>query len=311
MILFESNKNFDVFININLKDETINIPTDKSLIKWCKNIHKNSSLRLPLIKNFIISLHNKYYQNILSYLKLIRDTTENKATLTMKFQEIYILIIKYFTKYHKICIKNETERNEYDDNEYNDNTDSYHRFANYLFDIPYYNKIHILIALIHYLYADENKINKEYLEYEYIDLNLYNKINDYLNDINTLDCRPFDVLYKKAKYPINSKIGCFKLARYNIDYEKLKYIYFNNWEFYSYFSLIWRERFNKYDINIDEEKKEIIFKNDEEYELFYNTFYYETDEQSTKIQDYSIIKINKITPQDWLDLNNIPYILNL
>jgi hypothetical protein len=289
VILFESRKNFDVFVNLNLKDVNISTPSDIKLNKWCKDVYKNGSLRLPFIKKFIFSLHYKCYQNILSYLKLIKDATENENELVVKFKEIYMLIIKYFTKYHKTRIINAD---------------------NYLFDIPYDNKIHILITLIHYLYRDETTINKEEVDYEYIGNRLYNKINNYLNDINTVDGRPYDVLYRKAKYPINPNIGCFKLARFNMCYLELKNIYFNMWEFYSNFSPIWRERFNKYNIKINDTQKEIIFNNDDEHESFYNTFYYETDEQSKKIQNYSIGEINKITPQEWLDLNNIDVVLS-
>ena len=302
VILFESNKSFDVFVNLNMENITVNIPKNENLIKWCKNINKKKILRLPFIKKFIISLHYKNYQNILSYLKLIKSTTDNDDDLNTKFKEIYILIIKYFTKYNNISVGcnegNEgNEGNDYD--------------SEYLFDIPYNDKIHILIALIHYMYRDECDINKDELEYNYIGNELYNQINTYLNDINDFNCSREYVLLEKTKYPINSKIGCFKLSRFNINYEELKNIYFNKWEFYSYFSPVWRERFDKYEIKLCYDNEKIIFNNEEDYEEFYDTFYYEFDEKSKNIQNRLIGKINKITPQDWLDLNNIPHILNV
>jgi len=300
IILFESEKNFDVFTNLNLENVCINISPDASLLNWCKKMHTNSCLRLSVIKRFVFSLNGKCYQNILSELKLIKGSTENELELINKFKEIYLLIIRYFIKYHKTCMVEE----------YSDITNNA-VLGNHLSDIPYNNKLHILIALIHYLYRDEGEINKEDLEYDYINTKLYTDINDYLMRINTLDCRPRDVLYKKALYPINYNIGCFKLARFAINYEELKNIYLNKWEFYSYFSLIWRKRFDKYNIKINYNTEEIIFNNDEEHELFYNEFYYETDELSKNMQNYSIGGIKNITPQDWLDLNNIPRILKM
>ena len=72
---------------------------------------------------------------------------------------------------------------------------------------------------------------------------------------------------------------------------------------FAYKTPIWKERFDKYNININDKQQIIEFKNDEELEEFYENYGYETDEQSINIQEKSIKKLKSIKISDWL--NNI------
>ena len=111
---------------------------------------------------------------------------------------------------------------------------------------------------------------------------------------------PHKILKNKRKYNISDNISCFKLKRNSL---KLNEIYWYKWEYYAYKSLIWKKRFEKYDIIVDDEKKLINFKNENEYHKFYEQYNYEPDEQSIEVQEKSIKKLKKINLTQWL--NNI------
>ena len=60
-------------------------------------------------------------------------------------------------------------------------------------------------------------------------------------------------------------------------------------------------RFFKYDICIDHDKKIISFNNVDEEEEFYEEYGYEPDEQSKEIQEKSIIEIPNNKLDNWLN----------
>jgi hypothetical protein len=99
-------------------------------------------------------------------------------------------------------------------------------------------------------------------------------------------------------FGISDNIGCFKLDR---KYLNMKEMYWNHWEYFAYRSPIWRERFDKLDIEVDNENKKIVFKNDDEEEEFYEAYNYEPDEQSKEIQEQSTHDIKKSMLNDWIN----------
>jgi len=120
-----------------------------------------------------------------------------------------------------------------------------------------------------------------------------------------VDCKnPVSYVYKtlpnKRLYSISSNIGCFKLKRNDVE---LKKMFWYNWEYFAYFSPLWKNRFDKYKITIDHEKKLINFDDIDEYEMFYEDYNYEPDEQSKEVQE----KSTKDIPYDRLDnwINNV------
>tara|TARA_Y100000590_G_scaffold295932_1_gene333525 strand:+ start:198 stop:1295 length:1098 start_codon:yes stop_codon:yes gene_type:complete len=108
----------------------------------------------------------------------------------------------------------------------------------------------------------------------------------------------YTTLKKRRIYSISSKIGCFKLKRENID---LKKMFWYHWEYFAYFSPLWKNRFFKYDICIDHDKKIISFNNVDEEEEFYEEYGYEPDEQSKEIQQKSIREIPDNRLNNWLN----------
>jgi len=60
--------------------------------------------------------------------------------------------------------------------------------------------------------------------------------------------------------------------------------YRNDWLFYACFSPIWKTRVLEYNGRVDNDKKTVVFENDDDLEKFYDKYGYEPDEQSLEIQ---------------------------
>lgn len=117
-------------------------------------------------------------------------------------------------------------------------------------------------------------------------------------DVNTV----YKTLEIRRLYGISSNIGCFKLGRDGID---LNNEYWYNWEFYAYRCPLWKSRFDKYKIHIDNKKKEIVFEDEDEYEEFTELYNYEPDEQSKETQEKSTKKLKKIKIDEWLEYTSL------
>ena len=198
---------------------------------------------------FILSIHYKNYQNIRWYLQ----------------RDISFEIIK---KYFELMLNYELKPLD-------------------LKAHPYKNKKVILLALIRYLFEDNNnsKVKIKRIPKEiYENLNLQNKnIREKSED--------YKFLGRKRKYYIHDDIGKYPLARNN--YKNYKELYWYNWLYYAYRSPIWYRRINKYNIEIDDKNREIIFKNEDEYDEFTEKYDYEPDEQTQETQDKSLLNLSK------------------
>ena len=259
---------------------------------------------MHIVKNFfrfsfssnscIFMLRIYYYKRLFKLLDKIEEK-EIKYDCKNKYQSLLIqsILEKEFENmayYLKRCIndKNIIELLEY-------------VFEKKIFLNEYYdNKFHQLLAKI-----IQKKRNIEY------NLNYYYKKasqKEYDMVLKTDEsCRKgrledvsyvYTTLKKRRIYGISSKIGCFTLKRQNID---LHNIFWHHWEYYAYFSPLWKKRFLKNDIHIDHEQKKIIFNNVDEEEEFYEEYGYEPDEQSKEIQEKSIIEIPNNKLDNWLN----------
>ena len=167
------------------------------------------------------------------------------------------------------------------------------------------NDYDILHQLYYHCIKDKNKkkrnvsynVGSETLKQVYsTDDSCYNESKH--KNVNTV----YKTLKMRRKYGISSNIGCFKLARDGLD---LNNEYWYNWEFYAYRSPLWKSRFDKYKIHIDNEAKKIVFENEDEYEEFYELYNYEPDEQSKETQDKSIKELKKIKIKEWIKETNL------
>ena len=144
--------------------------------------------------------------------------------------------------------------------------------------------------------------------------------------------RVIETLKYRCLYPIHPLISSFNLMRDNEkennneennneennneennneeNYINIKKCYCEHWEYYAYNSYIWKKRFDKYDITIDDINKKIVFNNDNQMEAFYNEFDYCPDEQSPEIQNKLFGSLPKNNWKIWFneifpDINSI------
>ena len=157
--------------------------------------------------------------------------------------------------------------------------------------IPYNDKKHILLATIIYCCIDVKNIKK------------IKKIHKFNNDVEVI--HSFDetisiykILKKYRKYYISQNIGCFSLYRYRSNMKPSEILY--NWNYYCYKTPIWNQRIKHYNGRQYSLKKTLKFPDDDKYELFYNKYNYEPDEQDIETQEKSLIAIEKINIKCWL-----------
>ena len=199
-------------------------------------------------------------------IRSIHDKNDTNILYYIKngeINELYDTVIDYFKQIHHLNLSKKS-----------------------LEDIPYSNKSHILFALVYYLYQPAKLIEKNtiYIEYN------HDEYENYLNNDNKGVIPVYKTLGVRVRYPISNNIGCFPLKRYTCDYKEIYRLY---WEYYAYETPLWKKRFDKYNISINNSKRMICFNDDLEYEEFGERFYFENDEQSQKIQNYSIGNIPK------------------
>lgn len=141
------------------------------------------------------------------------------------------------------------------------------------------------------LWKDKDKVKGK----EYDALIFFGSIlDDILLKIET----PYKIFQNKRLYSISDNIGCFNLQRNEYN---LNDIFWYHWEYFAYKSTIWKKRFDKYNINVNDEKQTIEFKNEDELEEFYENYGFDPDEQKLDIQEKSIKKIKNKKLSDWLN----------
>tara|TARA_B100000900_G_scaffold182436_1_gene154788 strand:- start:12835 stop:14139 length:1305 start_codon:yes stop_codon:yes gene_type:complete len=141
------------------------------------------------------------------------------------------------------------------------------------------------------LWKDKDKVKGK----EYDALIFFGSIlDDILLKIET----PYKIFQNKRLYSISDNIGCFNLQRNEYN---LNDIFWYHWEYFAYKSPIWKKRFDKYNINVNDEKQTIEFKNEDELEEFYENYGFDPDEQKLDVQEKSIKKIKNKKLSDWLN----------
>ena len=212
-------------------------------------------------KNLLLSIHKKHYSNIAYYLNRYKKNIE----------ELYNLIVDYYEKIKEINLKK-----------------NWKHFEDHL----YSNRLHILIALICHLNIPEKEIHIREIHLLIDDAQL-----KFVVETNTLPDRLYKTLKLKRLFKINPNISCFDLERYTTDIQQ---ILWNHWEYYSYSTPIWKERFDKYEIQINNEEHSIKFKKEDEEIDFYEKYNYEPDEQDKETQEKSIGELIDLTITDWV-----------
>ena len=213
--------------------------------------------------NFLIALHKNHHTNMMYYMNDYQD-----------YKDVYNTVKRYFREVHGMPL--------------NDRSWGY---------IKYPDIRHLTIALILYLKRDISNITRKSIFRKYT----HDQYIVQIKEDNDPVKQKYKTLPNRLRYAISDKIGCFKLNRLNLGCTVSEMLWYH-WEYFAYNCPLWKKRFDKYNIQINDELKKIEFDNVDEEEEFYEQWYYEPDEQSKEVQDRIISKIPSISILDWLKL---------
>ena len=113
----------------------------------------------------------------------------------------------------------------------------------------------------------------------------------------------YKTLVHKRLFKISPLVGAFKLERFSIQKLDYKDILRLHWDYFVYNTPLWQQRIKNCN-GIVNKNYELVFKNDDDHEAFYETFDYEPDEQSKEIQEMSICNIDMDKGSAWLSAIN-------
>ena len=167
----------------------------------------------------------------------------------------------------------------------------------------YKNRIHKLWAIICLLIFNRDYLTSKKKMYISCSDSEYNDIMKIHNDPIPLskynNPQIYRTLQHKRLYSIDPICSSFHLLRENV--ENINKCYREHWEFYAYLCPLWNDRFQKYDITIDSDKKKIVFHDDDEIEEFYSQYGYEPDEQSYEVENKRVVHMPENNWKTWYD----------
>ena len=167
----------------------------------------------------------------------------------------------------------------------------------------YKNMIHKLWAIICLLIFNRDYLTSKKKMYISCSDSEYNDIMKIHNDPIPLskynNPQIYRTLQHKRLYSIDPICSSFHLLRENV--ENINKCYREHWEFYAYLCPLWNDRFQKYDITIDSDKKKIVFHDDDELEDFYSQYGYEPDEQSYETENKRVVHMPENNWKTWYD----------
>ena len=213
--------------------------------------------------NFMIALHKNHHINMMYHMNNFND-----------YKKVYNIVKRYFREIHGMLL--------------NDKPWEYVKYS----DIR-----HLTIALILYLKCDISNITKKNIFRKYS----HDQYNEQIKEDNDPVKQKYKTLPNRLRYPISNKLGCFKLNRQNLKCSVSEMLWYH-WEYFAYKCPLWKKRFDKYKIKINDETKKIEFGNVDEEEEFYEEWYYEPDEQTKEVQERITVNFSKIGILDWLKL---------
>lgn len=106
---------------------------------------------------------------------------------------------------------------------------------------------------------------------------------DIYKTIQPLRMQNWKILSCACRYPIRTNVNhIFGTERP----ENIEDVYNSDrWLYYAYRSPVWKERILCFEGKIDDEKREIVFPNDDKFDNFYDCWGYEPDEQPTEVKE--------------------------
>jgi hypothetical protein len=288
-----------------------------------KQVNGDLKSLMSVVKNFFklqssseVFITRQYNMNIKEITHIFRGKKPNWLT---KHPSKYHAILRFIDKklYHlAISSLPETITDELfqtiktyfniPDERFTPFTDKFNINSNSNMDNPskngYDNKFHKLWALISLFifnpdyYLSKKKIYMGSNDSEYNEIMKHNEPVPPSSNNNNQISKTLE--YKRA-YAIHPMCSSFKLLRDS--FENINNEFWYHWEYHAYLTPIWYERFNKYDIIVDSEKKRIQFIDDDELEDFYSQYGYYPDEQSTETQNKALSLMVDINWKDWYE----------
>lgn len=174
---------------------------------------------------------------------------------------------------------------------------------NEFYDCSYENHIHKIWSIFCLLEFNREFILKKKKMYISISSSELEEINNIHNSPIPLskynNPQIYKTLYHKRLFSIPKTISAFYLIREHV--ENINQLIWHHWEYHAYDTPIWKHRFDKYNITINNEKEKIEFEDDDEMEDFYSQWGYEPDEQSTETIDKRMYEIEKTNWKKWYD----------
>ena len=166
-------------------------------------------------------------------------------------------------------------------------------------DIPYTDKVHILLTLICYLMMETEE---EIAQIRKIALvrRLDKDSIEFFQSTNRMVEPAWKTLPKRRLYAIAEWVGAFPLERQDDNIEWNKILWYH-WEYYSHKCPLWKERFDKYNVCFNDLTKEVEFPNDDLLEEFYEKYGLEPDEQSQECQEKSLCSLPMKTLSMWIN----------
>ena len=106
---------------------------------------------------------------------------------------------------------------------------------------------------------------------------------DIYKTIEPQTMKNWKILSYMCRYPIRTNVNhIFGTERP----ENIEDVYnSDHWLYYAFRSPVWKERILCFEGKMDDEKREIIFPNDDAFDEFYDCWGYEPDEQSTEVKE--------------------------
>lgn len=247
---------------------------NKPLIIYRHSSHKKWDWLKEYEKKYRTLLKSLHKDNLITAVVQLQNILINTDA-----KEVYNVIISYYSKYIVLVASDKIEKKW--------NTRDW------------YDDFHGLLSLIVHLHTDTNNINKRHI----IKKTDNKVINHYININNTIELRHksknkvYRILSEFRTYSLHADCDAFKVIKnMNVSFKNDNLMF---WEYFAYKSPIWKERIQNFGGVSCEKTKNIVFKNTDDEENFYESYNMEFDEQSKVVQDLSLLVKKNIGWSTW------------
>lgn len=247
---------------------------NKPLIIYKKNSHKKWDWLKKYKKCFYTFLRAIYKDNLIcaaSELQLLVSILDAK--------EIYNVIISYYSTRIELVSSKMIDK-KWESREW-------------------YDDFHGLLSLLVHLHTDPDNVKKCHVfkTSANTDIKEYIDMNNSIEDRHDKKDKVYKIMAEFRLYKLHDGCNAFKVAKTDMLHFKLSNL--NHWEYYAAASPLWKSRINMCSGTICDKTKTILFENEYDMNLFYDSYHMEFDEQSKETQDMSLCNKKEITWKIW------------